>query len=67
MRCRLSLFGPPRLLVDQQRLISVPAKTYALVAYLVLESGRAPANRSLLRQFLWEDSDAKTSESSYQE
>jgi DNA-binding SARP family transcriptional activator/tetratricopeptide (TPR) repeat protein len=60
MRCRLSLFGPPRLLDDQGRLISVPAKTYALVAYLVLTSGGGPVGRALLRRFLWIDSDSKT-------
>jgi DNA-binding SARP family transcriptional activator/TolB-like protein len=60
MGCRLSLFGPPRLLDDQGSLVSVPAKTYALVAYLVLTSDGGPAGRAQLRRFLWEDSDAKT-------
>jgi DNA-binding SARP family transcriptional activator/tetratricopeptide (TPR) repeat protein len=60
MVCRLSLFGPPRLLDDQGRLISVPVKTYALVAYLLLASCGGPATRASLRQFLWEDGDAKT-------
>ena len=59
MRCRLSLFGPPRLLDDQGRLVSVPAKTYALVAYLVLMSAGGPVGRAQLRRFLWEDSDSK--------
>ena len=61
MSCRLSLFGPPTLLDEQGRLIPVPAKTFALVAYiLLLASGGAPASRASLRQFLWENSDAKT-------
>lgn len=59
MGCRLSLFGPPRLLDDQGRLISVPAKTYALIAHLVLTGGGAPVARASLRRFLWEDSDSK--------
>jgi DNA-binding SARP family transcriptional activator/tetratricopeptide (TPR) repeat protein len=60
MVCRLSLLGPPRLLDEKGRLISVPAKTYALVAYLLLNGRGGPASRASLRQFLWEDSDAKT-------
>lgn len=60
MMCRLSLLGQPRLLDDQGKLISVPAKTYALVAYLVLTSRGDPAARATLRQFLWEESDRRT-------
>ncbi len=59
MVCRLSLLGPPRLLDNQGSLISVPAKAYALIAYLVLTSRGEPATRASLRQFLWEDSDPK--------
>jgi DNA-binding SARP family transcriptional activator/TolB-like protein len=59
MAWRLSLFGPPRLLDDQGRMISVPAKTYALIAYLVLANRCEPATRASLRQFLWEDSESK--------
>src|SRR5882672_8916904 len=60
MACRLTLFGPPRLLDDQGMLIPVPAKTFALIAYLLLANGGGPAGRGSLRQFLWENSDAKT-------
>ena len=59
MMCRLSLFGPPRLLDDQDNLIPVPAKTFPLVAYLVLTNRGEPATRASLRQFLWEESEAK--------
>lgn len=59
MVSRLSLLGPPRLLDGQGRLISLPAKTYALVAYLLLNHRGEPATRASLRQFLWEDSDTK--------
>ena len=57
MDCTLSLLGPPRLLDDQGQLIPVPAKTYALVAYLVLANGGTPATRSAVRRFLWENSE----------
>lgn len=60
MRCRLTLFGQPRLLDERQRLISVPAKTHALVAYLVMSRRDGPASRATLRELLWEDSDSKT-------
>ncbi len=60
MGCRLSLFGPPRLLDEKGRLVSVPAKTYALVAFLLLDARGGPTPRASLRQLLWEDSDAKT-------
>lgn len=41
-------------------MISVPAKTYALIAYLLLNGRGGPTSRASLRQFLWEESDAKT-------
>lgn len=59
MVCRLALFGPPRLLDENGGLIPVPAKTYALVAYLVLGGRGGPVARASLRQFLWETSDSK--------
>jgi len=60
MQCRLSLFGPPRLLDEQGKLVPVPAKTFALCAFLLLDSAGAPAGRASLRQFLWEGASAKT-------
>ncbi len=60
MVCKLTLLGPPQLLNEQGRLIPIPAKAFALVAYILLTSGRAPASRAALRQFLWETPDAKT-------
>ena len=59
MVCRLALFGPPRLYDDNGGLIPVPAKTYALVAYLVLGGRGGPVTRASLRQFLWETPDSK--------
>lgn len=59
MSCRLTLFGPPRLLDDRGRLIPIPAKTFALVAFLLL-NGSGPSGRARLRQFLWENADSKT-------
>jgi len=59
MSCRLTLFGPPRLLNDEGRLVPIPAKTFALVAYLLLNGG-GPLGRGRLRQFLWENADTKT-------
>jgi DNA-binding SARP family transcriptional activator/TolB-like protein len=59
MACQLSLFGAPRLLDDQGSLISVPAKTFVLVAYLLLGSRGGVATRSSLRQFLWDAPDSK--------
>lgn len=59
MTCRLTLFGPPRLLDGRGRPVLVPAKTFALAAYLLLESGGGPVGRNSLRHFLWPDSDAK--------
>lgn len=60
MPFRLSLFGPPRLLDGNGKLIPVPAKTFALVANLLLADGGAPVGRAALRGFLWESSDDKT-------
>jgi len=60
MSCRLTLFGPPRLLDDQGRLVPVPSKTFALVAYLLLTGGGGPSGRGNLRHFLWENADPKT-------
>ncbi len=60
MSCRLSLFGPPALLNEAGRPIPVPAKTFALVAYIILSGGGAPVSRGSLRRFLWPNSDAKT-------
>lgn len=53
------LFGQPRLLDDRQRPIAVPAKTFALLAYLVLTERAGPARRGTLRQLLWENSESK--------
>jgi DNA-binding SARP family transcriptional activator/tetratricopeptide (TPR) repeat protein/TolB-like protein len=63
MACQLSLFGSPRLLDDQGSLISVPAKTFVLIAYLVLGSRGGLATRSSLRQFLWDAPDSKAAAS----
>lgn len=41
-------------------MIAIPAKTFSLVAYLLLTSRGEPASRSTLRQFFWGNSDAKT-------
>ena len=60
MACRLTLLGPPQLLDEQGRLIPIPAKAFALVAYILLTSGGAPASRASVRQFLWETPDTKT-------
>jgi DNA-binding SARP family transcriptional activator/TolB-like protein/Tfp pilus assembly protein PilF len=60
MACRLKLLGPPQLLDDQGRLIPIPVKAFALVAYILLTSGGAPVSRASLRQFLWENPDTKT-------
>lgn len=60
MPCRLTLFGPPRLLDDQGKLIPLPAKAFALVAYLLLAGGGAPLGRASVRQFLWEGAEPKT-------
>ena len=38
----------------------VPAKTFALAAFLILSGGHAPAKRASIRQFLWPSADAKT-------
>jgi len=59
MSCRLSLFGPPTLLDRDGRPVSVPAKTFALAAYILL-SGGGPISRASLRQFLWPNADPKT-------
>ena len=48
MVCRLSLLGPPRLLDEHGSLVSVPAKTYALVAYLRFGRARGPDQPRLL-------------------
>lgn len=61
MSCRLSLFGPPLVLDNQGKPAALPAKTFALVAYILLSGGGAPTSRPVLRQFLWGNSDAKTS------
>ncbi len=53
------LFGQPRLLDDRQRPIAVPAKMFALLAYLVLTERAGPARRGTLRQLLWESSEPK--------
>jgi DNA-binding SARP family transcriptional activator/tetratricopeptide (TPR) repeat protein len=60
MSCRLTLLGPPQLLDEQGRLIPIPAKAFALAAYILLTSGGTPTSRAALRQFLWENSDTKT-------
>ena len=61
MSCRLSLFGLAALLDDRKgKPVPVPAKTFALVAFLILSGGRAPASASAIRQFLWPNADAKT-------
>lgn len=60
MPCRLSLFGPPRLLDSQGKLISVPAKTFVLIAYLLLGCRGNLASRIVLRQYLWESADSRT-------
>lgn len=59
MSCRLSLFGPPTLLDRDGRPVPVPAKTFALAAYILL-SGGGPVSRASLRQFLWPNADPKT-------
>ena len=41
-------------------MIAVPAKTFSLIAYLLLNSRGEPANRASLRQFFWGNADAKT-------
>lgn len=60
MPCRLTLFGRPRLLDEHGRLIPIPSKMFALVAYLLLDSGGGPAGRSSLRQFMWENAEPKS-------
>jgi len=60
MAWRLSLFGSPQLLDADGRLLALPAKTYALIARLIISGRGDPVTRASLRQFLWEDSDAKT-------
>jgi DNA-binding SARP family transcriptional activator/TolB-like protein len=60
MAFRLTLLGPPQLLDDQGRLIPIPAKAFALVAYILLTGGGAPTSRASLRQFLWDTPDTKT-------
>ena len=59
MEFKLSLFGPPRLLDDHGNMIAVPAKTFSLIAYLLLTSRGEPATRASLRQFFWGSSDSK--------
>lgn len=41
-------------------MIAVPAKTFSLIAYLLLTSRGEPANRASLWQFLWGNADSKT-------
>lgn len=60
MTGRLSLFGNPRLLDGQGRIVDLPAKTFAVVAYLLLSNRGEPVSRAALRQFLWGNADAKT-------
>ncbi len=60
MASRLTLLGLPQLFDEQGRLIPIPAKAFALVAFILLANGGAPASRAQLRRFLWEDSDSKT-------
>ncbi len=60
MSCRLSLFGLATLLDRKGRPVPVPAKTFALAAFLILSGGREPAKRSAIRQFLWPNADPKT-------
>jgi DNA-binding SARP family transcriptional activator/tetratricopeptide (TPR) repeat protein len=60
MAFKLSLFGPPRLLDDHGKMIAVPAKTFSLIAYLLLTSRGEPATRASLRQFFWGSSEPKT-------
>lgn len=60
MSCRLTLFGPPRLLDAQGKAISIPAKAFGLAAYLILEAGGGAIGRASLRQVLWPNSDQKT-------
>lgn len=60
MSCRLSLFGLATLQDGRGRPVSVPAKTFALAAFLILSGGRKPAKRSAIRQFLWPSADPKT-------
>jgi len=60
MTCSLKLLGSPQLLDDHGRLIPIPAKAFALVAYILLTGGGAPVARAAVRQFLWDTPDAKT-------
>lgn len=60
MLCRLSLFGLATLLDGKGRPVPVPAKTFALTAFLILSGDRKPATRSAIRQFLWPSADQKT-------
>ena len=48
MACRLTLLGPPQLLDEQGRLIPIPAKAFALAAYILLTNGGAPTSRAVL-------------------
>ena len=58
MACRLTLLGPPQLLDERGRVLPIPAKAFALAAFILL-SGGAPVSRSSLREFLWETPDSK--------
>jgi DNA-binding SARP family transcriptional activator len=60
MTCSLKLLGSPQLLDGHGRLIPIPAKAFALVAYILLTGGGAPVARAAVRQFLWDTPDAKT-------
>jgi DNA-binding SARP family transcriptional activator len=53
MRCKITLFGAPRLLNRDDDTVAIPEKAFILFAYLLLSHSKTRVDRVSVRHLLW--------------